>query len=80
MTDLFGRDSMLTRRAARLSTSICGMTVQVAGARHVLEYQGSRFFFCCAGCLDRFAADPEKYLAAGGSRPSPLASHPEKDR
>ena len=49
---------------------ICGMTVQVAGARHVLEYQGSRFFFCCAGCLDRFAADPEKVLAAGGSRPS----------
>jgi len=49
---------------------ICGMTVQVAGARHVHEHRGSRFFFCCAGCLDRFAADPEKYLAAGGSLPS----------
>ena len=49
---------------------ICGMTVQVAGARHVHEYQGSRFFFCCAGCLNRFAADPETHLATGGSLPS----------
>jgi xanthine dehydrogenase accessory factor len=42
---------------------ICGMTVQVAGARHVYEHNGSAYYFCCGGCLAKFSADPAKYLA-----------------
>jgi xanthine dehydrogenase accessory factor len=42
---------------------ICGMTVQVAGARHVYEHDGSAYYFCCGGCLAKFSADPAKYLA-----------------
>jgi xanthine dehydrogenase accessory factor len=33
---------------------ICGMTVAVAGARHVAELQGKTYYFCCAGCRAKF--------------------------
>ena len=26
------------------------------------DYQGQRVYFCCAGCVDVFKKDPEKYL------------------
>ncbi|HTP52214.1 MAG TPA: XdhC family protein [Anaeromyxobacteraceae bacterium] len=42
---------------------VCGMTVPVAGARHRAEHLGRSYFFCRAGCRERFLADPERYLA-----------------
>jgi xanthine dehydrogenase accessory factor len=33
---------------------ICGMTVAVAGARHVAEVEGRTYYFCCAGCRTKF--------------------------
>jgi xanthine dehydrogenase accessory factor len=33
---------------------ICGMTVQVATARHKAEVAGVTYYFCCAGCRTRF--------------------------
>jgi xanthine dehydrogenase accessory factor len=33
---------------------ICGMTVNVATARHTAEVDGVAYFFCCAGCRTRF--------------------------
>jgi len=38
----------------------CGMTVQVAGARHRLERDGTKYYFCCAGCLTSFEASQEE--------------------
>jgi xanthine dehydrogenase accessory factor len=49
---------------------ICGMTVEIAGARHVAEHAGQTYYFCGAGCRARFLAEPERYLptpAAGGT-------------
>jgi xanthine dehydrogenase accessory factor len=43
---------------------VCGMEVEVSGARHVAEYEGQRYYFCCPGCKARFEKQPEKYLAA----------------
>ncbi len=34
---------------------ICGMTVDVATARHTLEKDGVMHYFCCAGCKEKFA-------------------------
>ncbi|MGH9390337.1 MAG: YHS domain-containing protein, partial [Vicinamibacteria bacterium] len=34
---------------------ICGMTVDVGAARHVLEKDGTTYYFCCAGCKEKFA-------------------------
>ena len=43
---------------------VCHMTVRVEGAMHTLEHDGKTYYFCCGGCRSRFAAEPEKYLAA----------------
>ncbi len=42
---------------------ICGMSVPTRDARHTFEHAGTAFYFCCAGCQEKFAADPEQYLA-----------------
>ncbi len=38
------------------------MTVDPASAKHTLEHAGKTYYFCCAGCADKFKADPAKYL------------------
>jgi xanthine dehydrogenase accessory factor len=51
---------------------ICGMTVEVAGARHTAEAGGRTWYFCGAGCRERFLAAPERFAAAqetGGGGP-----------
>jgi xanthine dehydrogenase accessory factor len=42
---------------------VCGMTVEVAGARHVAEHGGQAYYFCCPACKRKFEAEPEKYAA-----------------
>ena len=41
---------------------VCGMNVNPASAKHVYEHAGKKYFFCCAGCVEKFKADPGKYL------------------
>src|ERR1043166_1964960 len=41
---------------------VCGMTVDPHTAKHRHEYSGHSYYFCSAGCLTKFAADPAKYL------------------
>ena len=43
---------------------VCGMTVEVAGTGHVHEHEGTSYYFCCAGCLTSFAAEPSRFLTA----------------
>jgi len=43
---------------------ICGMTVVIATARHVVDYQGARFYFCSAPCKQAFEREPARYTAA----------------
>jgi len=40
---------------------VCGMTVDVAAARHRGVRGGETFYFCSAGCLASFEADPQRY-------------------
>jgi xanthine dehydrogenase accessory factor len=42
---------------------VCGMEVDIAGARHAADYQGQRYYFCSPGCRGRFEKRPEQYLA-----------------
>jgi xanthine dehydrogenase accessory factor len=45
---------------------VCGMTVDVAGARYRTVNDGQTYYFCSAGCLESFEADPARYLAVSG--------------
>jgi Cu+-exporting ATPase len=42
---------------------ICGMTVEPEAAAGSHEYGGKTYLFCGLHCLERFKADPQKYLA-----------------
>ncbi len=41
---------------------VCGMNVNPATAKHIREHAGKKFYFCCAGCAEKFQSDPQKYL------------------
>ncbi|HEY1939413.1 MAG TPA: heavy metal translocating P-type ATPase [Candidatus Angelobacter sp.] len=41
---------------------VCNMDVDPARARGSSEYKGHTYYFCSPGCVQRFNADPEKYL------------------
>ena len=63
---------------------VCGMTVDPHAARHRHLHEGRPYYFCSAGCLAKFKADPAKYLApAQESAPVPAGTiytcpmHPE---
>jgi len=57
------------KNAARLPPSkqveardpICGMMVDASKARHKSEFRGHAFYFCCAGCKEKFDKQPEQY-------------------
>jgi Cu+-exporting ATPase len=46
---------------------VCGMNVNPATAKHKFEHDGKNTFFCSAGCVEKFKADPAKYLAPQSS-------------
>ena len=48
---------------------VCGMDVNPATARHKQSYNETEYFFCSAGCLAKFEANPEKILS---SPPKPM--------
>jgi Cu+-exporting ATPase len=50
---------------------VCGMNVNPATAKHIHDHGGKNFYFCCAPCVEKFKADPAKYLAPT-TRPSGL--------
>ena len=50
---------------------ICGMTVDTATAKHMTDYAGQTFYFCCARCKEKFIAEPDRYL-----HPEPQAVEP----
>jgi len=45
---------------------VCGMTVEIAGARHHTNHDGRDFYFCCPGCKRQFERNPQEYLIQAG--------------
>jgi P-type Cu+ transporter len=41
---------------------VCGMSVDPARVKATHEHAGKKYYFCCAGCQQKFSADPAKYL------------------
>jgi Cu+-exporting ATPase len=51
---------------------VCGMSVEPSTAAAAWPFRGVTYFFCSAGCLERFKADPVGVLAvAPGDRTMP---------
>jgi Cu+-exporting ATPase len=47
---------------AKAIDPVCGMPVDVTNAKHGTELAGQTYYFCCAGCKEKFLADPSRYL------------------
>ncbi len=50
---------------------VCGMAVNPETARYKALHNRKEYFFCCAGCLAKFQASPDKILS---SPPKPMGS------
>jgi len=42
---------------------VCGMDVDAATTPHHAQHDGANYYFCSAGCRDKFVADPQRYRA-----------------
>jgi P-type Cu+ transporter len=77
-----------TGESKNLATDpVCGMRVSMETARS-FNHAGGTYYFCSAGCRERFAADPEKYLNPAETKPEGVPAgaiwtcpmHPEVQR
>jgi xanthine dehydrogenase accessory factor len=48
------KEEIVVEKPAEAIDPICGMTVQIATARHKAEVEGVAYYFCCAGCRTKF--------------------------
>jgi P-type Cu+ transporter len=51
----------------RANDPVCGMSVDPGKATGKQEFGGKTYYFCSKRCAERFAAEPEKFLAAPGT-------------
>ena len=57
-----GRRSSVEAHPEQHVDPVCNMLVTPETAAATHDHEGKRYYFCAAGCRERFAADPEKYL------------------
>ncbi len=58
--------------SADVHDPVCGMKVDPATAKQKTEHAGTTYYFCSAGCREKFVADPARYL-----KPEPAAPPPK---
>jgi len=54
-----------------LKDPVCGMTVR-ADSPHTTHHDGATYHFCSARCMDRFVAEPGRYLAGSAQQSAPV--------
>ena len=69
-------DVHATAAAGTVKDPVCGMNVNPATSKYSHHRNGDSFYFCGARCLEKFKAEPARYLAdtATAARPAPEKS------
>jgi Cu+-exporting ATPase len=44
---------------------VCGMSVEPTTAAAAWDHDGTTYYFCSVGCMERFRQDPARVLAVG---------------
>lgn len=57
-----GHEAETAPQAALVKDPVCGMSVDPATATHRTRFDGRDYYFCRDACLQKFEADPGKYL------------------
>jgi Cu+-exporting ATPase len=64
-----GNPFEIIQPAAKHIDPVCGMTVDPATAAGKVEHDGSTYYFCAKSCVEKFKADPERWIKP---RPAPI--------
>ena len=51
-----------TKEATVHTDPVCGMEVTPETAAAAWEHDGTTYYFCSVGCMERFREDPERFL------------------
>ena len=46
-----------------MTDPVCGMTVDPETAAAAWEHEGTAYYFCSPGCMERFRRDPGHFLS-----------------
>ena len=59
-----GHQAIPSRAVSRATEKdpVCGMDVDPTTARHRAEFEGKTYYFCAAGCRQKFLSHPEQYI------------------
>ncbi|PZR87481.1 MAG: haloacid dehalogenase [Stutzerimonas stutzeri] len=57
-----GHAAVAADSAHKVKDPVCGMMVDPHKTAHKAEHAGRPYYFCSAGCREKFLADPERYL------------------
>ena len=49
---------------------VCGMNVSIATAKHTRDHAGKSYYFCSAGCAEKFGKDADGYLSGAKAKVS----------
>jgi P-type Cu+ transporter len=60
--------------AGKAIDPVCGMTVDIATAKHTHAHPGRTWYFCSARCREKFIADPGRYAAPAAQKPAEPAA------
>jgi xanthine dehydrogenase accessory factor len=59
-----GRQPKIELKLAEAVDPVCGMTVMASAASMPAEHDGITYYFCCAGCRQKFSENPDAYMKA----------------
>jgi xanthine dehydrogenase accessory factor len=59
-----GRQPKTELKLAEAVDPVCGMTVMASAASMPAEHDGITYYFCCAGCRQKFNENPDAYVRA----------------
>lgn len=62
------------RPASSMTDPVCGMQVNPDASKHRALHEGQAYVFCCAGCQQKFNADPGRYLQPRMRKEAPAPS------
>src|SRR5690348_7901561 len=59
-----------TTKSVTVIDPVCGMTVDPSTAKYSQAHAGQTYYFCSAGCREKFIADPGRWLAMRTAQPA----------
>jgi Cu+-exporting ATPase len=54
----------------QVTDPVCGMTISPADSVGSVEHRGQTYYFCSQSCLEKFRANPEKYIDRSSGTPA----------